>query len=103
MTTWWNVVQALAWIATRDERIVDRVRIESGVGDPDRPISNTSLDDAERRIHLEAAYAGSRIYVDAWEARDAIGKACESGKVTVRGRLRGKGDPEPIPRNRGPT
>jgi hypothetical protein len=99
MTTWWNITQALAWIATGNESIVDLVAIDAGMNEPHRTIPCHSLSAADLRITLEATYEGVKIRVGAWDARSALCEACGSGTIEMRGRLRGAGDPEAIPKD----
>lgn len=57
MSTYWNAVQACVWIATRDERLVARVRNIDTLYVTDETISNGSLYEASHHVVIEATLA----------------------------------------------
>jgi hypothetical protein len=102
LVTYWSAIQACVWIATRDERLVARVRpktslAETFFAEEDENIAGRSLDDADRRITLESAAAGEEA-PDVFGARRQILTAAAEGNIAVVGRLRGSGNAVEIPR-----
>ena len=96
MSTFWNVVQACVWIATRDERLVARIRSGEGLFEADQNISDYSLNSAEIRITVEAVHGESQP-PDVTGARNVLADACAAGNVTVYGRERASGEIAQIP------
>lgn len=95
---YWSAIQVCVWIATRDERLVARVRPGTSLFEEDERIAARSLHSVDIRISVESAAAGEEQAPDVFGARRQIVSAAASGDVVVVGRLRGSGNAVEVPR-----
>lgn len=97
MSTYWNAVQACVWIATRDERLVAKVRNTDTLFVTDETISNGSLYDASHHVVMKATLDGEPVSLTVWDARKPLGEACATAALVMWGRERGEGELVAIP------
>jgi hypothetical protein len=97
VSAYWNAVQACVWIATRDEREVDRIQTTDTLFVTDDVISSRSLMDASHHLVMAATLDGETVRLTVWSARQLLAEACGFGTVVMLGRKRGEGDLEAIP------
>ena len=92
LVNFWSAVQVCVWIATRDERLVARVRPGASLFGEEERIAESNIYSVDLRLAVESAAAGEQKPPEVFDARQAIITAAASGNVVVVGRLRGRGN-----------
>lgn len=87
MAAWWTVVQACIWIATRDERLIQKVGVHDTLLVADELTPSVTSD-----LNWELSEASTSASSTPFEARDTLTQACSVGSLKMIGRLRGEGD-----------
>lgn len=83
LSTWWSVPQALVWISTGDESVVDFACA-----------NGASISVADVYASLAANERQSPRNTGTWNAQEAFCEACAAGEISCRGHREGEGPTE---------